>query len=83
MRLTRWLTRLLVESDDEDRDRRHQDLADAQAASQDAREKLEQTELGAREVRAIADNARRLRQQNHFSVRIADAFGRISRNGNG
>lgn len=72
-----WLTRLLMQVvDDGDAAQVAHDLREAQAAREDAAQKLFQTEMMEAEVRGVAAWARSLRRQNHFSARITEAFGR-------
>lgn len=44
----------------------------------DAEAKLAETLRMNQQVDAVARNLRRIRQDNHFSARIADAFGRLN-----
>lgn len=72
-----WLIRLVTgrrhegptEESSVNREEDQQQRADAEA-------KLAETRRMMPQVNAVATNLRRIRQDNHFSARIADAFGR-------
>lgn len=68
-----WLSKLLVEPYDQDD--QEPALREAQRARVEAERKLKETERMGGEVRAVANRARNLRSDNHFSARIAQAFG--------